>query len=236
MAHDSSRDGGVEDTAMCARFLDELPVTGAAVSVFGGAVPETVVCATDGLAARLDELQFDLGEGPRWQAARTRLPVLEARIREVEHPLWPIFHSALMDTEVAALYVFPLTLGAIDVGMVELYSTTPEVLDRTDRAQALVLANQAAWKLLDRLLRVQESTANGSAETETAASASPLSRREIHQATGMVLVQMNVTPTEALLLLRAHAFSHGKSVRVIAGDVVARRLQFTPDADSTRTD
>ncbi|WP_241990910.1 GAF and ANTAR domain-containing protein [Cryobacterium gelidum] len=214
---------------MCARFLDELPVTGAAVSVFGGAVTETVVCATDELAARLDELQFDLGEGPRWQAARTRLPVLEAHVREVAHPLWPIFHTALMDTEVAALYVFPLTLGAIDVGMVELYSTTPGVLDHTDRAQALVLANQAAWKLLDRLLRVQESAVNGSAETETTASASPLSRREIHQATGMVLVQMNVTPTEALLLLRAHAFSHGKSVRAIAGDVVARRLQFTPD-------
>ncbi|MBG6214078.1 MAG: GAF and ANTAR domain-containing protein [Cryobacterium sp.] len=230
MAEWSSTDGGVEDTRLCARFLVELPVNGAAVSVFGGAVPETVVCATDGLAARLDELQFDLGEGPRWEAARTRLPVLEPRVREVEHSLWPIFHTALMDTDVAALYVFPLTLGAINVGIVELYSTTPGALDRTDRAKALVLANQTAWNLLDRLLRVQESAVTGSAASAVSA-ASPLSRREIHQATGMVLVQMNVTPTDALLLLRAHAYSHGRTVRSVAGDVVARRLLFTPDSD-----
>lgn len=224
MAEWSNSDGGVEDTALCAHFLVALPVDGAAVSVFGGAVPETVVCATDGLAARLDELQFDLGEGPRWEAARTRLPVWEPRIRDVAHPLWPVFHTALMDTTVEALYVFPLTLGALDVGIVELYSRTPGVLDGTDRAKALVLANETAWKLLDSLLRVQE--ASGEAAMSAA---SPLSRREIHQATGMVLVQMNVTPTDALLVLRAHAFSHGKSVRTIAGDVVARRLQFSPE-------
>ena len=224
MAEWSGSDGGVEDTQFCALFLSSLPVDGAAVSVFGGAVPETVVCATDGLAARLDELQFDLGEGPRWEAARTRLPVLEPRIREVAHPLWPIFYAALMDTAVQALYVFPLTLGALDVGIVELYSRTPGALDRTDRAKALVLANETAWTLLDRLLRVQEASGE-----PVVSAASPLSRREIHQATGMVLVQMNVTPTDALLVLRAHAFSHGKSVRAIAGDVVARRLQFSPE-------
>ena len=222
----SSSDDGVEDVALCANFLDALPVTGAAVSVFGGAVPETAVCATDELAARLDELQFDLGEGPRWEAARTRVPVLEPRVREGAHPLWPVFFSALLDTEVEALYVFPLILGTLDVGIVELYSTTSKALDRTDRAKALVLANQTAWTLLDRLLRIKESTASA-----TTTEASPLSRREIHQATGMVLVQMNVTPTDALLLLRGHAFAHGKTVRTVAGEVVARQLQFSPETE-----
>lgn len=229
MAQQSHTAEGVEDTRMCARFLAELPVSGVAVSVFGGTVPETAVCASDSLAARLDELQFDLGEGPRWVAARTRVPVLEPRVREVEHPLWPVFHAALMNTTVAALYVIPLTLGALDVGIVELYSTTPAALDRSDRAKAVVLADQIAWNLLDRLLRMQETDASSSMQPGT--TASPLSRREIHQATGMVLVQMNVTPTEALLLLRGHAFAHGKSVRATAGDVVARRLLFSPDSD-----
>ena len=228
MAKWTSAEVGVEDTALCAHFLETLPVNGVAVSVFGGAVPETIVCATDRLAARLDELQFDLGEGPRWEAARTRLPVLEPRVREVEHPLWPVFHMALMDTTVEALYVFPLILGALNVGIVELYSTTPGAFDRTDRAKALVLANETAWNLLDHLLQVQEAATGATSLTSTAPAESPLSRREIHQATGMVLVQMNVTPTDALLLLRAHAFSHGKTVRAIAGDVVARRLHFSP--------
>ncbi|TFD09099.1 GAF and ANTAR domain-containing protein [Cryobacterium sp. TMT1-66-1] len=234
MAEWSSSEGGVEDTALCAHFLDLLPVNGAAVSVFGGAMPESIVCATDRLAARLDELQFDLGEGPRWEAARTRLPVLEPRVREAEHPLWPVFHTALMETTVEALYVFPLTLGALDVGIVELYSTTAGVLDRADRAKALVLATETAWNLLDHLLRVQSAEAGETSVTSTASQAStgsPLSRREIHQAIGMVLVQMNVTPTDALLLLRAHAFAHGITVRAVAGDVVARRLQFSQETD-----
>jgi hypothetical protein len=138
---------------------------------------------------------------------------------------------ALMDTTVKALYVFPLTLGALNVGIVELYSTTTGALDRTDRAKALVLANEAAWNLLDHLLQVQEAATDETSLTSQASAESPLSRREIHQATGMVLVQMNVTPTDALLLLRAHAFAHGKTVRAIAGDVVARRLQFSPEAE-----
>ncbi len=139
-----------------------------------------------------------------------------------------------MDTTVEALYVFPLILGALNVGIVELYSTTAGVMDRADRAKALVLANETAWNLLDHLLRMQAAAAGETSETSTAdpvSTGSPLSRREIHQATGMVLVQMNVTPTEALLLLRAHAFAHGTTVRAIAGDVVARRLQFTPETD-----
>lgn len=229
----SSSNSGVEDVTLCANFLDALPVTGAAVSVFGGAVPETVVCATDQLAARLDELQFDLGEGPRWEAARTRSPVLEPRVRDGTHPLWPVFFSALLDTEVEALYVFPLVLGALDVGIVELYSTIPGALDRADRANALVLANKTAWNLLDRLLRVKEAADTTPTTEVPAAESSPLSRREIHQATGMVLVQMDVTPTDALLLLRGHAFAHGKTVRAIAGDVVARRLHFTPEDEHT---
>ena len=231
MATWTSTEDGVENAALCAHFLEALPVNGTAVSVFVGAVPEAVVCATDRLAARLDELQFDLGEGPRWEAARTRLPVLEPRVQEVEHPLWPVFHMALMDTTVKALYVFPLTLGALNVGIVELYSTTTGALDRTDRAKALVLANETAWNLLDHLLRVQEAVTSETSLTSEASAESPLSRREIHQATGMVLVQMNVTPTDALLLLRAHAFSHGTTVRAIAGDVVARRLQFSPETE-----
>lgn len=227
MAEWSNSDREVDDSALCARFLKELPIDGVSVCVFGGTAPEEVLCATDSLAARLDELQFDLGEGPRWQAAHARNPVLEPRVREVEHPLWPIFHAALMDTPVAALYVFPLNLGALNVGCVELYSTSKSTLDRADRAKAAVLANETTWKLLDRLLQGTETDMRDSALTAVSA----LSRREIHQATGMVLVQMDVTPTEALLLLRAHAFSQGRTVRSLAGDVVARRLIFDSESD-----
>jgi hypothetical protein len=52
---------------------------------------------------------------------------------------------------------------------------------------------------------------------------------EVHQATGMVQVQLNVSTEEALLRLRARAFADGRPLRDVAADVVARRLRFDPE-------
>jgi hypothetical protein len=49
---------------------------------------------------------------------------------------------------------------------------------------------------------------------------------QVHQATGMVAVQLGVTVGEALLRLRAHAFTEGSGVAELAADVVARRVRF----------
>jgi hypothetical protein len=42
----------------------------------------------------------------------------------------------------------------------------------------------------------------------------------------MVLAQLDVTPADALLLIRAHAFANGRSVREIATEIVERRLRL----------
>ena len=109
---------GPADTDLCTPFLTELRVTGAAVSMFGGAASETLVCASDPLAARIDELQFDLGEGPRWEAIRTRVPVLVPDVHDAHPYSWPVFSKAVQDTDAAALFVFPLIIGALDLGVV----------------------------------------------------------------------------------------------------------------------
>jgi len=210
------------DALVCAAFVSALPVTGAAVSIFGTWLPETSVCTTDNLASRLDELQFDLGEGPRWEAVRTRLPVLLPYLRSHQHPTWPVFAQAVNETGVEALFIYPLVVGALDVGVVELYSDSPEPLGSADQALALALADRTAWSLLDRILTMNELQKRSPSE------AFPLARREIHQATGMVLVQLGLTATEALMRLRAHAFANNQSVRDVAREVVARTLIFTP--------
>jgi len=222
MAQWGFRDPAGTGRSLCAQFVDELPITGAAVSVFGTAVPETTVCASDDLAARLDDMQYDLGEGPRWLAVRTRRPVLLPHVRTTEHPAWPVYGTALLETAVEALFVFPLIVGAIDVGVVELYSLSPGSLDRVDQARAASLADRVAWTLLDRILSLDDELRQGNPDL------SPLSRREIHQATGMVLVQLGITPTEALMRLRAHAFAHDVSVRQVAHEVVAKTLVLSP--------
>jgi AmiR/NasT family two-component response regulator len=48
----------------------------------------------------------------------------------------------------------------------------------------------------------------------------------VHNAAGIVSVQLGVSVTEALVRLRAYAFSENRLVRDVAEDVVARRLRF----------
>jgi hypothetical protein len=48
----------------------------------------------------------------------------------------------------------------------------------------------------------------------------------VHQATGMIIVQLGVTAAVALARLRAHAYAHDRRLREVASDVVARRLRF----------
>ena len=46
----------------------------------------------------------------------------------------------------------------------------------------------------------------------------------VHNAAGIVSVQLGVSVTEALVRLRAYAFSENRLVRDVADDVVNRRL------------
>ncbi|HSN35378.1 MAG TPA: GAF and ANTAR domain-containing protein [Arthrobacter sp.] len=211
------------DAGLCTGFVESLPVSGAAISVFSGLAPETMVCASDAVAARIDELQFDLGEGPRWEALRTRRPVLLPDVRRGPHAAWPVFAKSVLELDVAAIFVFPLTLGALDIGVVELYSSESGPLSPAKHSTALQLADAASWRLLRQLLTL--SPGDG---TDAPSDGSPLSRREVHQATGMVLAQAGTSARDALLLIRAHAFSHGRTVREVARDVVGRSLDFTP--------
>ncbi|MBC8093431.1 MAG: ANTAR domain-containing protein, partial [Pseudonocardia sp.] len=55
---------------------------------------------------------------------------------------------------------------------------------------------------------------------------SPMRHTEIYQATGMVMVQLGVTPEMALSRLRAYAFVHDRAIDEVVRDVVARTLRF----------
>ena len=48
----------------------------------------------------------------------------------------------------------------------------------------------------------------------------------VHQASGMVAAQLDVSVGQALIRLRAHAFGNDRPLTRVAEDVVARRLRF----------
>ncbi|HEX6659688.1 MAG TPA: ANTAR domain-containing protein, partial [Ilumatobacter sp.] len=59
-------------------------------------------------------------------------------------------------------------------------------------------------------------------------------RAEIHQAAGMVSIQLGVSPHDGLSAIRAYAFAHGVGVDKVAADIVSRRLRLTDGGDPTR--
>ncbi|MBC7724519.1 MAG: GAF and ANTAR domain-containing protein [Burkholderiaceae bacterium] len=196
--------------------------TGASVSVLASRNSQSTICASDEVAARLDELQFDLGVGPCWQSLSTRQPVIAPRLRTDEYSAWPIFTQALHNENdqlnVAAIFAFPLVVGSLDIGAVDLYSVTEGSPSAAQITGAMELAGVTAWEVLRRILADGDGTDDPIGD---------MSRREVHQATGMVLAQLGISAQDAALLLRAHAFATARSVREVAGDVVARRIDFS---------
>lgn len=210
---------GTRPGRLCAPFLEQLPVTGVSISVFDRAGRQSTICASDATAARLDELQFELGEGPHWDALHGTRPVLVADITEGGR--WPVFSTAAAELPVGALFAFPMVMGAVTVGVVDLYRSPTGEIDARDVARAIALTHRVTRPA------VQQALVSAEQDIHTESPAAPAMRREVHQATGMILVQLNTNATEAFFLLRAHAFASGRSVQDVAHDVVARRLDFS---------
>lgn len=201
-------------------IVEALPVTGAAISTMGDFLGNETVSATDPQAARIDELQFDLGEGPCWDAMKSARPVLEPEVRIRPRGTWPAFSDAIRHDEIGALFAFPLFVGPLRLGALDLYSTRPTELTDLEAKQGAAFAAVVSRLVLHRALsRV------GSEDTLEADAR--FSRRTIHQATGMVLAQLNLPPDEARLVIQAHAFAEGRSMQEIAEDIVERRLNFS---------
>ena len=203
-----------------ARFLAELPITGASVSVIVGNRQQSTISVSDEIAAKIDELQFVLGEGPHWDALHSGQPVLAPDFRGSNRDDWPMLFVALADFEVGALFAFPLRTGAATIGVVDLYRTDPGALSTREVVGAIDLAREVA----PRAFQFAITLANDEAPPPTGLAVEM--RREVHQATGMILVQLDTTATEAFARLRAHAFASGISIQEVAKDVVQRRLNF----------
>jgi hypothetical protein len=126
------------------------------------------------------------------------------------------------------LFVFPLQLGAITVGVLDLYHLQPGALAGDGLAGALRAADAALWALLGfRAGETLNTTTNGTGPPDLPGwlSGAPLHRTEVYQATGMIIGQLGVTATTALAKLRGFAFAHDRPLDEVARDVVARRLR-----------
>ncbi|MGZ4247479.1 MAG: GAF and ANTAR domain-containing protein, partial [Solirubrobacteraceae bacterium] len=207
---------------LCGAAVRLLALRGAGISLMvDGELRGTAGVSGPGVRA-VQELQFELGEGPCVDAWASKEPVLEPDLANPKVVRWPAFATGAVAAGVLAVFAFPLLLGAIRIGVLVLYRDRPSALDADGLAYGLVLADLSTWVILGL-----QSGAPPDALHELLA-AEPPHWAEVHQATGIVAVQLGVGLDEAFVRLRAYAFAEGLPLREVARDVVAKRLRLEP--------
>ncbi len=219
---------GFETARLCQVCADVTGVTGAGIMLMAGDVPRGSVCTTDPVSALMEQLQYDLGEGPCVDAYQQDRPVFEPDLANPDVPRWLAFTGPVVEAGGRAVFGFPLQIGAVRLGALNLYNDRPGALSDDQCADALIMADVAAQAVL--LLQSDAPPGTVAAELESNANFQYV----VHQASGMVAAQLEVTVGQALIRLRAHAFGNDRSLTEVARDVVDRRLRF--DAASGEND
>lgn len=199
--------------------------TGCGLSMVGASGAHEPVLAIGEHCEELEELQLTLGQGPGIDAAAGQGVVLVpdlgagSAVRR-----WPVFASAATDRGLRALFALPVAVGAARIGVLDVYPRDPGELSAAQLATALAFADAVLVLVLDERGGV---VSDGAAHVR--GEVLPERRAEVHQAAGMMSVQLGVGVSEALVRLRAYAYARDLRLSEVAAEVVARRLRFSPD-------
>ncbi|MFD6070553.1 GAF and ANTAR domain-containing protein [Amycolatopsis lurida] len=212
-------DGGFDLVRrICELCVTELAVSGAGMSVMAGSLADgtqVLVHSTGAAAERLEDLQLTVGEGPSVDAFVSGGAVLVPDL-DAEYDRWPAYAPGAAGLGVAAVFSFPLQVGAARLGVLDLYRDTPGPLSVRGLSGALALAEAGTVALLDDAEAAQGARLLGQGEPHSV----------VHQATGIVTVQLDVSLQEALIRIRAYAYTHHLSLNEVGGRIVRRELML----------
>ena len=199
-------DSQSEAARLCEVCADVVDMTGAGVMLMSGDVPRGSVCGSNDVSELIE-------------AYSTDRPVLEPDLADPNVARWIAFTPPAVAAGARAIFGFPLQVGSVRLGALNLYRDQPGALTDDQHADALVVSEVAARAVLD----MQAHAPPGAIAAELIDSDF---RFVVHQASGMVSVQLAVSVAEALIRLRAYAFAHNRLLTEVAEDIVARRLRF----------
>jgi hypothetical protein len=181
---------------LCARLLG---ISGAGISMVTATGNRGVVSATDEVSARIEDLQFTLGDGVCVEVVAGGVPVMVSDLHQPDDLAvrrWPAFMEGVTAAGVRAVFALPLRIGAVSVGALDLYRDRPGKLTTGQLSAAMTAADAAAVALLQLGTGAISSFADSTDDRAAY-------QMQVHQASGMVKIQADVTIDEAFLLLRA---------------------------------
>jgi hypothetical protein len=210
---------------LCQVCAEVAGVSGAGIMLMSSDGPRGTVCTTDEISALIEDLQFTLGEGPCVDAFHQDRPVHEPDLADPVTPRWLAFSGPTLAAGVRAVFGYPLRVGAVRLGALNLYRDRPGLLGDNQHADVLMMADVAAQAVL--VMHGQAPDGSGAAKLETVGDFAYV----VHQASGMLAAQLDVGVAEALVRLRAFAFANDQPITAVADDLVARRLRFRDSPD-----
>jgi hypothetical protein len=178
------------------------------------------VGVSDAVAEVIEQLEYTLGEGPCVSAYTSKAPVFDPDLGDDQTDRWPEFRRGALAVGIRAAFGFPLLVDWICIGSLNLYHSRPGALTDRQVGDALVVADIAGRTLLRWQADAPANTVAWQLEKV------PKHGIEIHQASGRISVQADISLADALALLRAYAFANDRPIGDVAHQVAAGALRF----------
>ncbi len=201
---------------LCRAAARSIGTTSCGVTMLIRGGQSVTVRSSEPQAQAVEDLQHTLGEGPGVDATGSGAAVLIPDLTDLTDASlerWPTFARESAGLGVRAAFAFPLLLGTQPIGAISFYRAAPGGLDAEQVIQGWVTADAVAQSLVDPSERLPAA----SQQTD------PM---QVHQAAGMVTVQLGVPIDQALLRMRATAYAEGQTVDQLADAIVRRRRRL----------
>jgi hypothetical protein len=201
-------------TRMCLAMCRVLGTDGGSMTIDNLSPNRQTLCVTDEVAALLESAQDVVGEGPCVHAFLNNATVV-ADFDHVERT-WPNFAARVRPVAVEKLIALPIHAGEAVLGVVSMYQRRSASL-ACELADAEFLVDVVSASIIDI----------AATQFELHGLESWPKRREVHQATGMIVAQLAISDVDALAILRAHAYATDSDLAAVSHEVLSRRLVFS---------
>lgn len=203
---------------LCRAAVHNLDVSGAAVSLMVDVGATGVVAGANAHSLRMEELQFTFGEGPSLDAFAYRRLVLTADFDDLRDGQWLAFTASALESDVRAVFAYPLQIGAITLGVFTVYRSRSGSFDTVAGSMAITFAEIATEIILDGDPDPRPGQLHPGLQTVWQ------NRAEIHQAQGVVMVDLGISLTDALIRMRAYAYARDMPLSKVARSIMAGDL------------
>ncbi|MFC8515775.1 ANTAR domain-containing protein [Streptomyces sp. NPDC057257] len=198
-----SRERGTPRPLFMAGVAEACGTSSAALTLVGSTLDQLALAASDEPSRAAQELEFLLGEGPARDATREVRLVAASGLTLRDR--WPGYGPAVGELGIAEVAAIPLTLSGACVGALAVFDPAPDFVDSATFSEvaeaitrSMILSTDGAPGLCDDFDM----------------------RALVHQAAGMVSVQLDCSVSDALEMIKAHAFAEGVSAQSVADRIV----------------